>query len=120
MSSSLDDPNWVPIVGLNFAYTYYPTYAEVLHAYQQTTNTPVFMGEEHYEFESLGGGGQELGTPLVLRHQEYWTLLSGAAGQLYGKWQTLTFRERLEELSGNHGSHPIKLRNSAVRVSRVV
>lgn len=94
ISSSLDDANWKPIVGLNFAYTYYPTYAEVLHAYQQSTNLPVFMGEEHYEFETVGdpNSGQELGTPLVLRRQEYWTMLSGAAGQLYGNGNTWPFK----------------------------
>ena len=83
----MDEPNWASIVGLNFAYTYYPTYDEVLHALRQSTNTPVFLGEEHYEFENVGG---ELGTPPVLRHQEYWTLLSGGMGQLYGNsyvWQ---------------------------------
>jgi hypothetical protein len=91
--SSLDDPNWKPIVHLNLAYTYYPTYDEVLHAYQQSTNTPVFMGEEHYEFETIGdpNNGQELGTPLVLRRQEYWTLLSGGAGQGYGNGYTVRF-----------------------------
>jgi hypothetical protein len=94
ISSSLDDPNWKPIVGLNFAYTYYPTYVEVLHAYQQSTNMPVFMGEEHYEFETVGdpNSGQELGTPLVLRRQEYWTLLSGGAGQMYGNGNTWPFK----------------------------
>jgi len=93
VSSSLDDPNWAPIVGLNFAYTYYPTYDEVLHAYQQSANMPMFMGEEHYEFETVGdpSSGQELGTPLVLRRQEYWTLLSGASGQLYGNGYTVRF-----------------------------
>jgi hypothetical protein len=92
-SSSLDDPNWKPIVGLNLAYTYYPTYDEVLHAYQQSTNAPVVMSEAHYEFETIGdpNSGQELGTPLVLRHQEYWTLLSGGAGQLYGNGFTWPF-----------------------------
>src|SRR5579859_2746057 len=30
ISSSLDDTNWAPIIGLNAAYTYSPTYAEVL------------------------------------------------------------------------------------------
>ncbi len=91
ISSSLNDPNWKPIVGLNMAYTYYPTYDEVLHAYQQSTNTPVFMGEEHYEFESVGYAVAEMGTPLVLRHQEYWTMLSGAVGQIYGNGYTWPF-----------------------------
>ena len=38
LSSSLDDTNWAPIIGLNGAYTYSPTYDEVLHAYRQSTN----------------------------------------------------------------------------------
>ncbi len=89
-SSSLDDPNWVPLVGLNLAYTYYPTYAEVLYAYQQSTNIPVFMGEAYYELEVNDAGLGESGTPGILRRQEYWTMLSGAAGQMYGNdyvWQ---------------------------------
>jgi hypothetical protein len=90
LSSSLDDPNWAPIVGLNGAYTYYPTYDEVLHAYRQSTNRPVFMEEANYEFESLQG---PVTTAPILRKQEYWTLLSGGAGQLYGNlyiWQFLS------------------------------
>ena len=95
VSSSLDDPNWASIVGLNAAYTYYPTYDEVLHAYRQSTNTPVFLEEANYEYESLQG---PVTTAPILRKQEYWTLLSGGvAGQLYGNhyiwpflsgWQT--------------------------------
>jgi len=94
MSSSLDDTNWAPIIGLDGAYTYWPTYDEVLHAYRQTTNRPVFMEEANYEFESLQG---PVTTAPILRKQEYWTLLSGGAGQVYGNhyiwpflsgWQT--------------------------------
>ena len=43
-SSSMDDPNWAPIVGLNLAYTYYATYAEVLHAYNQSPQHPGVHG----------------------------------------------------------------------------
>jgi len=81
VSASLDDPNWVSIIGLNAAYTYYPTYAEVLHAYNQSASMPTFMVEAHYDGENVGG---EMGTPNVLRRQEYWSMLSGAAGQMYG------------------------------------
>jgi hypothetical protein len=89
-SSSLDDPNWASIVGLNAAYTYFPTYDEVLHAYNQSTNKPVFLTEANYEFESLGGA--PVTTAPILRQQEYWTLLSGGvAGQLYGNHYTVTF-----------------------------
>ena len=88
-SCSLDDPNWAPIVGLNWAYTYYATYAEVLHGYNQSSNIPVFMGEANYEYDREGD--EDGGTPFVLRLQEYWTMLSGAAGQLYGNKYTWRF-----------------------------
>jgi hypothetical protein len=91
VSSSLDDPNWASVVGLNLAYTYYPTYAEVLHGYNQSASVPVFMGEAYYEFVVPGQAGLgETGTPGVLRRQEYWTMTSGATGQFYGNnfiWQ---------------------------------
>jgi hypothetical protein len=89
-SSSLDDTNWAPIVGLNFAYTYYATYAEVLHAYNQSPTMPVFMGEANYECET--NKDEDGGRPLILRMQEYWAMLSGANGQFYGNkyiWKLL-------------------------------
>ena len=88
VSSSLDDANWAPIIGLNAAYTYYPTYDEVLHAYRQSTNRPVFVAEANYEFEGLFG---PVTTAPILRKQEYWTLLSGGAGQVYGNHYTWQF-----------------------------
>jgi len=81
-SCSLDDPNWAPIVGLNLAYTYYATYAEVLRCYNQSAKIPVFMGEANFEYER--NTDEDGGSPHVLRMQEYWTMLSGATGQLYG------------------------------------
>ena len=89
VSSSLDDPRWAPIVSLNAAYTYYPTYAEVLHAYNQSASVPAFMVEANYEFEN--NTGLDYGSPATLRLQEYWTMLSGATGQLYGNHYTWTF-----------------------------
>jgi hypothetical protein len=88
-SSSLDDPNWVPIVGLNAAYTYSPTYAEVLHAYNQSSAIPTFMIEANYEYET--NSGNDGGSTRNLRMQEYWTMLSGASGQLYGNYYTVRF-----------------------------
>jgi hypothetical protein len=90
VSSSLDDTNWTSIVGLNGAYTYYPTYDEVLHAYRQSTNKPVFMEEANYEYEALIPG-EPVTTAPILRQQEYWALLSGGAGQLYGNHYTWPF-----------------------------
>jgi hypothetical protein len=85
VSSAYDDSTMLPYLSLNAAYTYYPTYAEVLHAYNQAT-APVFMEEADYEGEN--NTGQDPSTPLVLRYEEYWTMLSGATGQLYGNYYT--------------------------------
>ncbi|HZL41950.1 MAG TPA: DUF4038 domain-containing protein, partial [Verrucomicrobiae bacterium] len=89
VSSSLDDTNWASIVGLNAAYTYSPTYAEVLHAYGQSSTTPVFMVEANYEFET--NPATDGGSAFNLRLQEYWTQLSGGCGQLYGNHYTWSF-----------------------------
>jgi hypothetical protein len=89
VSSSLDDPKWASIVGLNAVYTYAPTYAEVLHAYGQSPTMPVFMVEANYESEK--DSGTDGGSTYNLRLQEYWTMLSGASGQLYGNHYTWQF-----------------------------
>ena len=87
VSSSLDDVNWTSLLGLNAAYTYSPTYAEVLHAYNQSSSIPTFMVEANYEGEQNGGTD---GCIVVrnCRLQEYWTMTSGATGQLYGSFYT--------------------------------
>jgi len=89
LSSSLDDPNWAPLIGLNGAYTYAPTYAEVLHAYNQSSAIPTFMVEANYEFED--NSGTDGGSTRNLRMQEYWTMLSGASGQIYGNLYSVRF-----------------------------
>lgn len=88
-SSSTDDSNWVPIISLDAAYTYYPTYAQVLKSYNRQNPLPVFLVEGVYEFESNLQAHES--TPATLRRQEYWTNLSGATGQLYGNHYTWTF-----------------------------
>jgi hypothetical protein len=89
LSSSLDDPNWAPIVGLNATYTYSPTYAEVLHAYNQSNGIPTFVIEANYEYET--NPNTDGGPTRNLRMQEYWTMLSGASGQLYGNYYAVRF-----------------------------
>ncbi len=89
-SGSLDDSTWAPLIGLDSAYTYYPTYAQVLTEYDRASFRPVFMVEANYEGEN--NTGQDPSTPEVLRRQEYWTMLSGATGQLYGSTYTWPFR----------------------------
>jgi len=77
VSSSLDNTLWSGLVTLNAAYTYYPAYAEVLKDYNRTPVVPVFLVESDYEFEN--GADSER-----LRRQEYWSLLSGACGYVFG------------------------------------
>jgi hypothetical protein len=85
-SGSLDDARWDPLIELDGVYTYYPTYAQVLKEYNRSNFRPVFMEEANYEFEhNFNAGG---GAPANLRRQEYWTMLSGATGQLYGSTYT--------------------------------
>ena len=89
-SSSYDDPTWVPIVSLNGTYTYSPTYLQMWHSYNQTPVAPTFLLEAHYDLMDFGKPW-DYGTPPVLRRQEYWTMLSGGKGQLYGNGYTCYF-----------------------------
>jgi hypothetical protein len=87
-SGSLEDQSWAPLIELNAAYTYFPTYAQVLIEYNRPNFKPVFMAEANYELEH--NFGTDGGSAQNLRRQEYWTMLSGATGQLYGSaytWQ---------------------------------
>jgi chitodextrinase len=88
VSGSLDDSSWAPLIQLNASYTYYPTYAQVLTDYNRPNAIPTFLVEANYEYEH---NAADLGTPNILRRQAYWSLLSGAAGQLYGNRYTWPF-----------------------------
>jgi hypothetical protein len=85
-STSYDNPTWPPLIDLASAYTYYPTYDMVLKAYNAHPTQPVFMVEANYEFENNTKGPET--TNETLRRQEYWTMLAGATGQLYGNGYT--------------------------------
>src|SRR2546427_5973318 len=91
VSSSLDDPTWAPLIQLNAAYTYSPTYQQILLDFNRPNFLPTFMVEASYEFEQ-NSPDVAPGIPQVLRRQEYWSLLSGATGQLYGNFYTWPFR----------------------------
>lgn len=92
VSGSLDDERWKPVIDLSSAYTYYPPYAQVQKDYNRAGRAsgsggmPVFMVESDYEFEQNS-------TPAILRREEYWSILAGAAGQLYGNGYTWPFKE---------------------------
>jgi Protein of unknown function (DUF4038)/Putative collagen-binding domain of a collagenase len=86
--SSFDDQTWVSIVSLNGTYVYGPTYIQMSHSYDQRPVAPTYLIEAHYDLERVG---DDYGTPSVLRRQEYWTMLTGGKGQLYGNAYTWTF-----------------------------
>jgi chitodextrinase len=104
VSGSLDDPSWAPIIDLNASYTYYPTYAQVLTDYDRQDAPPTFLVEANYEFEH---NAFDEGTPAILRRQEYWTMLSGSAGQLYGNGYTWPFRQDWQSHLDTPGSAQI-------------
>jgi hypothetical protein len=87
VSATLDDPAFRTIAGLNAVYTYRPTYAKLLSEYKRANFKPMFMVEANYEFEQNGGTDGGI-IKENLRKQEYWTMLSGATGQLYGSQYT--------------------------------
>ena len=102
-SGSLDDTRWRSVIRLDGAYTYFATYAKVLAEYERKKFMPVYMQEAGYEFEQ-NASWISPGTPEVLRRQEYWSALSGAAGQFYGNhytWQFATGWQRHLDTTGS-------------------
>jgi hypothetical protein len=89
-SGSLDDARWRPLLGIDAAYTYMPTYARVVREYARSRPVPVVMIEAAYESEQIDTSISR-GDPAILRRQEYWAMLSGAAGQFYGDHFTWQF-----------------------------
>lgn len=89
-SSSSDDPAWASIISINGTYTYAPTYLQMWHSYNHTPVAPTFLLEGHYDLMDYGHP-VDYGTPSVLRRQEYWAMLSGGKGQLYGNGYTVEF-----------------------------
>jgi len=102
-SGSLDDPRWRSLIDLDAAYTYYPTYAQVLEEYNRRQFLPVFMAEAGYEFEQNSSSISK-GDPPILRRQEYWSILSGATGQFYGNRYTWQFTEGWKDHLDTPGS----------------
>jgi hypothetical protein len=106
VSSSSDDPRWRPLIGLDAAYTYSPTYAEVIKDYNRKNFMPTFMVEAGYEFEQ-NISEVAPGNPNTLRRQEYWSILSGASGQLYGNHYTWQFLSDWKDHLDTPGSEQI-------------
>ena len=99
-SASLDDPAWAPLIDLNASYTYDPTYVQLLNDYDRSNFLPTFFVEGSYEDEQ-NVSTVPAGTPQQLRRQEYWSLLSGATGQLFGNHYTWQFLCSQRDADGN-------------------
>ena len=106
VSSSLDDTNWNGIFGLNGTYTYFPTYARLWQDFGRTNFLPTFLVEANYEFESLQG---PVTTTPILRKQEYWTMASGACGQMYGNGYTWPFKAGWQNNLDTAGAAQVKI-----------
>jgi hypothetical protein len=87
-SYSSEDRLLAPYLGINGVYTYYETYDSILQA-SRDAKMPVVLLEANYEFEH-NGSNTDGGSLSNLRRQEYWTLLSGGAGHIYGNRYTWT------------------------------
>jgi hypothetical protein len=89
-SMAFDDPQWIaPVIDINWSYTYFPAYVEDLRCYAASPTTPYILGESIYEQETHPT--TDSGTVANLRRQEWWTVCSGATGQLYGSAWTDAF-----------------------------
>jgi len=72
------------VLGLDAVYTYYETYDEVLAAYNSSPTLPVFLTKTNFEYENVNNFFTGTTGTFILREQGYWTMTSGASGQLYG------------------------------------
>ena len=84
ISSACDDPTWCSLVDLNSSYTYGPAYGEDLYSYNHVPAKPSFLVETNYDEATCGNNAGQVPTNQNMRFQEYWTMLSGMTGQLYG------------------------------------
>jgi len=107
-SSSFDDSTWIPLIELNSTYAYSPTYMQMLHSYNQKPVAPTYLVEAHYDLENVGKP-PDFGTPNVLRREEYWTMLTGGAGQFYGNAYTWSFKSGWQSHLDTPGAAHLKL-----------
>jgi hypothetical protein len=74
---------WSSRLQINASYTYSPAYAQDLTSYGQSPTTPMILVESNYEGQN-NSGTDGCVTVRNCRLQEWWTMTSGATGQLYG------------------------------------
>ena len=80
----MDDTLLSQMVTLNSAYTYYPTYGEVLAQYNARATWPVVMVEGYFhENNSSNSLTPPSLNALGFRRQAYWTAFSGGIGGFF-------------------------------------
>jgi len=79
-SASRDSDDWDSRINIDLGYSYKPTYDIILDEYALSPVKPVYLGESNYEGESWEGYES---TPLIIRKQMWWAMLSGACGHFY-------------------------------------
>jgi hypothetical protein len=97
---------WNARVDWCFAYTYEPSFRQILDAYAMHPVRPVLLGEANYEGENNMPDSPPT-TNQTLRRQVLWSLTSGAAGDFYGSadwhflpgWEDRLDRRGLAEVS---------------------
>lgn len=82
-SNQYNNAYFSPAIKTDLVYSYYETYDEALQAYASSPVLPCFLGEANYE------GGNHYGlskgaNQFILRMQNWWTVLSGCPGYIWG------------------------------------
>jgi hypothetical protein len=79
-SASRDSDDFDAECTLDFGYTYWIAYDKIAEEYALNPAKPVFLGESYYENYSTAG---LVGTPYIIRKQNYGAMLAGACGITY-------------------------------------
>jgi Protein of unknown function (DUF4038)/Putative collagen-binding domain of a collagenase len=90
-SSSTDDSSWWGILGINWGYTYLPTYATAKLDWQDSSIPviPYVLGESGYENETWSGVE---GSPKTCRRENWCSIIGGGlAGVIYGDYYIWLF-----------------------------
>lgn len=87
-TTALDQSSFAEYMSLDNAYGGSRSYIQTLRAYNRANPKPTYVNEAYYEDTRLVPGA---GRPPLLRAQAFWTLLSGAAGHLFGSDRVWAF-----------------------------
>jgi hypothetical protein len=95
--TSAQDLRIVAPLDLNTTYTYAPVYEKSLADALRPNALPHILAEATYEHEHDS-------TPLLVRTQAYYALLTGAVGQVFGSFEIWGFFPGWQEMLGSDGT----------------